>query len=49
MYNLNKEKSVRLQPSNVQLDEMTSLSETFYEMQERIEGYVEEVTAPADS
>lgn len=45
LYNLNKEKSVRLQPSNVQLDEMTSLSETFYEMQERIEGYVEEVTA----
>lgn len=45
LYNLNKEKSVRLQPSNVQLNEMTSLSETFYEMQERIEGYVEEVTA----
>ena len=45
LYNLNKEKSVRLQPSNVQLDEMTSLSETFYEMQEHIEGYVEEVTA----
>lgn len=45
LYNLNKEKSVRLQPSNVQLDEMMSLSETFYEMQERIEGYVEEVTA----
>lgn len=45
LYNLNKEKSVRVQPSNAELDEMTSLSDTFYEMQERIEGYVEEVTA----